>query len=179
MTLTVRTQTSLMPRHLIRVPFARAWMSMVTLLGFSIHRDTFTLTILQQASACESTNQSAIPNRTTGNQETESVATQITAFCVADDDASLLLGYSNGYVRPITIQWKIEYRDGSVDTNILPSDSDSNNSDRPVLTELPNGLVRVHSIESIDFHEPIPALNAPVRCVDWLNASCDLWTRKG
>lgn len=94
---------------------------------------------------------------------------KITAFSVADDDASLLVGYSSGYVRPITIQWNVEYLDVTVDKINERVSIQSDRVDQSVFTELPNGLVRVQKIESIEFHDPIPALNTSVRCVDWLN----------
>ncbi|MFN7877629.1 MAG: ABC transporter permease subunit [Pirellula sp.] len=100
---------------------------------------------------------------------------EITAFSVADDDASLLIGYSTGEVRPITIHWVVEYLDSPTNDDNAASLPPGDNMDptgddiRPsVSTVLPNGLVRVQRIESIDYHEPIAVLQSPVRCVDWL-----------
>ncbi|MCU0710586.1 MAG: ABC transporter permease subunit [Pirellula sp.] len=93
---------------------------------------------------------------------------EITACSVADDDASLLVGYSNGYVRPITIRWNIEYLDQPNEESDDHPSPDSDEPETSVMTELPNGLVRVQRIDSIDFHDPIAALKSPVRCIDWL-----------
>lgn len=94
---------------------------------------------------------------------------EITAFSIADDDTSLLVGYSSGEVRPITIQWVVEYRDPSTSDRSVPSGPARDQTEPSVFTALPNGLVRVQRIESVTYHEAIPALSSPVRCVDWLN----------
>nr|MCU0720242.1 hypothetical protein [Pirellula sp.] len=93
---------------------------------------------------------------------------EITACSVADDDASLLLGYSNGEVRPVTIRWTVEYLDTAIHDGNEQKRLNGSESDQSVFTELPNGLVRVQRIDRVDYHEPIPVLKHPVRCVDWL-----------
>jgi phosphate transport system permease protein len=87
----------------------------------------------------------------------------ITAWSVADDDASLLVGYSNGEVRPITITWNLEYLDKPANSVGTPKVSNA-----AVQTELANGLIRIQKIETIEFHPPVSALQKPVRCIDWL-----------
>lgn len=107
---------------------------------------------------------------------------EITAFSIADDDASLLIGYSTGEVRPITIHWKVEYLDSStgddddvslprgdkLESTVLNTERTGDNIGPSVSAVLPNGLVRVQRIESVEYHEPIAVLQSPVRCVDWL-----------
>lgn len=129
--------------------------------------------------------QSFVPPETVADPA-NSANREITAFSIADDDASLLIGYSTGEVRPITIHWKVEYLDSSTgdDNDVLPPRDDKlestvlntdlnteptgDNIGRSVSTVLPNGLVRVQRIDSIEFHEPIAVLQSPVRCVEWL-----------
>lgn len=125
--------------------------------------------------------QSFAPPEASSDHE-NSAKREITAFSIADDDASLLVGYSTGEVRPITIHWIVEYRDPStvdgnaamlssddeIESTVLTPEPTVDNIGPSVSTLLPNGLVRVQRIASVEYHEPIAVLQSPVRCVDWL-----------
>lgn len=125
--------------------------------------------------------QSFVPPEASSDPE-NSAKREITAFSIADDDASLLVGYSTGEVRPITIHWIVEYRDPStvdgnaatlssddeIESTVLTPEPTVDNIGPSVSTLLPNGLVRVQRIASVEYHEPIAVLQSPVRCVDWL-----------
>ena len=93
----------------------------------------------------------------------------IVCCSVADNDASMLAGCSDGSVRPITISIAVEFVRA---TELNDSISEALKSgvaldDGTVYRSMPSGLVRKQTVSDIIFHKPIDISKRPITSVDW------------
>lgn len=90
---------------------------------------------------------------------------------IADNDASMLAGYSKGSVRPITLRFQMEF----VSLADVPKEVGLDDRARAVVSDgivyrlMPSGLVRKQQVSEVVFHPTIAISNAPIVCVDWRN----------
>ena len=105
----------------------------------------------------------------TGNTAESSVAVQCCA--VADNDASLMAGYSDGTVRPIVLSLKVEFKKlGDMPASVTEElETGLALADGAIYRVMPSGLIRVLSIVDVVFHQPIAVFKKPIVCVDWRN----------
>lgn len=94
---------------------------------------------------------------------------KVTSCSVADNDASMVAGYSDGFIRPITLTISVEFvKSSDVEPQILESLKSGVFLDQEtVYRGMPSGLVRKQSIGSIVFHPRIPFSKKPVTSIDW------------
>ena len=96
---------------------------------------------------------------------------EIECCSVADNDSSMLAGYSGGSIRPITLTIQVEFLSkADVPIGIASSlHSGTASHDGVLYRSMSSGLVRKQRISEVVFHPPISLFDAPVRCVDWRN----------
>jgi len=99
----------------------------------------------------------------------ESSSWRVTSCSVADNDASMLAGYSDGHVRPITLAISVEFvKSSDVDATILEALKSGVHLDQETIyRSMPSGLIRKQRISSIVFHPRIPFSEKPVTSTDW------------
>lgn len=99
----------------------------------------------------------------------ESSSWRVTSCSVADNDASMLAGYSDGHVRPITLAISVEFvKSSDVDATILEAMKSGVHLDQETIyRSMPSGLIRKQRISSIVFHPRIPFSEKPVTSTDW------------
>ena len=105
------------------------------------------------------------------NETLEKALGEIECCAVADNDSSMLAGYANGSVRPITLTIQVEFVSQSdVPTEIFSALSSGTASyDGVLYRSMSGGLVRKQRISEVVFHTPISLFDAPVTGVDWRN----------
>ena len=93
----------------------------------------------------------------------------VTSCTVADNDSSMLAGYSDGFVRPITLAISVEFVKASdVDSSILESLKSGVHLDQgTIYRSMPSGLVRKQNVNSIVFHPRIAFSDKPISSTDW------------
>lgn len=108
---------------------------------------------------------------TESNEEAESKEeTKRRAVCVsvADDDASLLVGYEDGSVRPITFGYDVSFlKVADLPADIQFQDRDWAVFDNAIYQQTNSGLVRRQRVDRLVFHPTIPLFSSPVVAVDW------------
>lgn len=91
-----------------------------------------------------------------------------TCVSVSEDDASLLVGYEDGSVRPITFGYQIAFLKGSeLPTEVQFTQQDWTVHEGAIYRQTNSGLIRRQQIESLVFHPLIPLFASPVVAVDW------------
>ncbi len=105
------------------------------------------------------------------NESLQKPLGEIECCAVADNDSSMLAGYSGGSVRPITLTIQVDFVSQSdVPTEVFSALSSGTASHDGVLyRSMSSGLVRKQSVSEVVFHPPISLFDAPVTCVDWRN----------
>ncbi len=93
----------------------------------------------------------------------------IVCCSVAENDASMLAGCSDGSVRPIILSLEVEFVKAS---ELADSISEALRSGvavdaGTVYRSMPSGLVRKQTVSEILFHKPIDVSTRPITCVDW------------
>ena len=95
----------------------------------------------------------------------------IVCCAVADNDASMLAGYSDGTVRPITFQILAEFVSPSdLPTDlVLTEEMGATAHDGTLYRLMKSGLVRKQQISDVVFHPAIRISDKPITQVDWRN----------
>lgn len=95
----------------------------------------------------------------------------VTACTLADNDTSMLVGYSDGTVRPITLTVEVSFvKQSEINESITNSlKSGIAIVDGTVYRVMPSGVVRKQSLGQVAFHKPIDFSSKPVTQVDWRN----------
>jgi len=95
----------------------------------------------------------------------------IVCCSVADNDSSMLVGYSSGAVRPITMKMQVDFvSPKEVPTElVLTLDGGAIDRDGVLYRLMPSGLVRKQQLSDVVFHPAISVSTAPITCVDWRN----------
>lgn len=95
----------------------------------------------------------------------------IECCAVADNDASMVAGYSNGSIRPITVTIQVEFIPlANVPTEIASElKSDVVTHEGVLYRAMASGLVRKQAVSEVKFHPAVPLFKKPVTCVDWRN----------
>lgn len=103
----------------------------------------------------------------------ESVTTPIEtrrAVCVsvADDDASLMVGYQDGSVQPITFGYEVSFlKMADLPSEVQFQDRDWAVYDNAIYQQTNSELVRCQRVSRLVFHPAIPLFSSPVVAVDW------------
>ncbi len=102
-------------------------------------------------------------------EDVTSVQRLVRCASVADNDASLMAGYEDGKVRPITIEFQTQFvRTGDLGEQLAANLRDGVESvEGTVYRIMPGGLVRKQSIASVRFHPVIEFSDSGVQVVDW------------
>jgi len=109
----------------------------------------------------------------------------IECSAVADNDASMVAGYSNGSIRPITVTFQVEFIPfAKVPAEIATAmKSDIVTHEGVLYRAMASGLVRKQVVSEVKFHPAVPLFKKPVTCVDWRNPQAassfdesQLWT---
>lgn len=95
----------------------------------------------------------------------------IVCCAVADNDASMLAGYTSGSVRPITLSFQTEFVSPADVPKDLRLDIESGAMvrDGVIYRLMPSGLVRKQQVGEVVFHSPISISKEPILCADWRN----------
>ncbi len=105
------------------------------------------------------------------NESVPKPSGEIECCSVADNDSSMLAGYADGSIRPITLAIQVEFiSEADVPMEIASSlHSGAASHDGVLYRSMSSGLVRKQLISEVVFHPRISVFDAPVRCVDWRN----------
>jgi phosphate transport system permease protein len=93
-------------------------------------------------------------------------AIEVTCVAIADDDSSLLLGYDDGSVRPVLLKRDVTFFKATDLPEIEFIDGVAI-QDNSILRQLPTGLIRKQSLESVTYHPSISLFESPILAVDW------------
>ena len=109
----------------------------------------------------------------------------IVCSSVADNDGSMIAGYENGSVRPITLNIQVQF----IPAADLPSDLSTEFQsgiavqDGVLYRSMSGGLIRKQKVEDVTFHPPLSLFKTAVTRVDWRNPQAassfdesQLWT---
>ncbi len=93
---------------------------------------------------------------------------RITSVSVDSKNTELLIGYSDGSVRPVSLVFEVSYRKLlDLDPKLAESLADAPTvSDGAIYRRTAGNLVRVTQLSEVRFHDPIAALDAPIQWVD-------------
>ncbi len=96
---------------------------------------------------------------------------EIVCCVVADNDSSMLAGYANGSVRPITLRIQVEFVSAAdvPEELSLTQEKGAVALDGVLYRLMPSGLIRKQHIGDVNFHPPIAVSTSPITCVDWRN----------
>jgi phosphate transport system permease protein len=88
---------------------------------------------------------------------------------VADNDTSMLVGYSDGSVRPITLTISVDFiKLADLDPALTEVAQSGFQLDNGIIYRLmPSGLVRKQILKNATFHPTIAVSKDPIVCVDW------------
>lgn len=88
---------------------------------------------------------------------------------VAQNDSSLILGYNDGSVRPVTLSFATEFlKDANLADEIQQSFRDDIALvDRSIYRRMPGGLIRKQSLAAVQYHPMIKAFDRSIVCLDW------------
>ncbi len=96
---------------------------------------------------------------------------EIVCSAVADNDSSMLAGYTSGAVRPISLKIQVEFISPKdvPDQLSLTLDQGAVALDGILYRLMPSGLVRKQHVGEVVFHPPTSVSSAPITCLDWRN----------
>lgn len=118
--------------------------------------------------APEGTDANKNSGSTPTTEPTQKTKRRAVCVSVADDDASLLVGYEDGSVQPIAFGYEVSF----LKEADLPADVQFQNKgwaiyDNAIYQQTNSGLVRCQRISGMVFHPSIPLFSSPVVAVDW------------
>lgn len=120
----------------------------------------------QDASLCFYAIQNGEPIGRFAPQKDESKNTQVTCLSIADDDSSLLFGFEDGSVQPVTFRFDLQF--------LKPIDADETAMSNgfvvdgsKVLRKTGSGLIRSISVEDLTYHPKSQIFSNPVTSLDW------------
>ncbi|AMV34149.1 Phosphate transport system permease protein PstC [Pirellula sp. SH-Sr6A] len=91
-----------------------------------------------------------------------------TCVSVSDDDASLLVGYADGSVRPITFGYQVAFLKASeLPAEVQFTQQDWMVFDGAIYRQTNSGLIRRQRIDGLVFHPSVPLFASAVVAVDW------------
>lgn len=95
----------------------------------------------------------------------------IVCSAVADNDTSMIAGYTNGSVRPITLIIQVEFSPLSSVTAEVATELKDGIAiyEGGLFRSMEGGLVRKQTVREVVFHPPVSLFKGPVKCVDWRN----------
>lgn len=95
----------------------------------------------------------------------------IVCSAVADNDSSMIAGYSSGAVRPITLSIQVEFIASNEVTLEVETALKAGIAvhDGSLYRSMESGLVRKQTVREVVFHPPISLFEKPVACIDWRN----------
>lgn len=91
---------------------------------------------------------------------------KVTCLSIADDDSSLLFGFDDGSVRPVTFRFDLNFlKPADIDETTMASGFAVDGA--RILRKTGSGLIRSISVEELTFHPKYEIFSQPVTALDW------------
>jgi phosphate transport system permease protein len=132
---------------------------------WTIHRDS-TLRMVSVRTGELLSEHRPEPSASATEKTSSGSGVNVTCVAIGDDDSSLLLGYEDGTVRPVLLKREVTFFKAADLPDVKFNDGVAV-QDGAILRQLPTGLIRKQSLESVTYHPAIPLFDSAIKAVDW------------